>query len=301
MLHELRALAVFSHVVQEGSVRGAARALKLSPSVVSHHLRALEERVGTVLLYRSTRRLVLPPAGERLAAEAQAMVASAERGLDEARGLSAMSSGTLRATMPAFFAETPICDDFAKFARANPRVRLELGFSEAPRDLLRDGFDLALRMGKLDDSAHKSRLLARMRRVLVASPALVATQRPALAPRDLETWPFVHLGSRRPILAMVSRTRKETSQVTYVVSLVVDSAAAMRALVVAGAGIATLPEVFVRRDLAEGRVVEVLPSWIVAAVPVYALWPDGAVKPALTLRVLDFLAPRVAALFAAQA
>lgn len=299
MLDELRALAVFARVVEEGSIRGAARALALSPSVVSHHVRALEERVGVVLLYRSTRKIVLTPAGERLAREANAMVASAERGLDEVRGLGATPSGALRVTMPAFFAETSLCAQVATFACAHTRVRLVLSFSEAPRDLLADGFDLALRMGRLEDSAHKSRLLARMRRVLVAAPAVISSQRSARVPADLEPWPFVHLGSRPPTLALTHRSRKETAHVTYAPSLVVDSATAMRSLVVAGAGVATLPEVLVRHDLSEKRLVEVLPSWVVASVPVHSLWPEGAVKPALTLRFLEFLGPQVAALFPA--
>ena len=296
MLDELRALAIFAKVVEDGSFRGAARRLALSPSVVSHHVRTLEERVGVALLHRSTRRLVLTPAGERLVAEAQAMVASAERGLDQARGLSAIPSGSLRLTIPAFLAETSLCADIAAFARAHPAVRLMVSFSEVPRDLLNDGFDLALRIGTLADSTHKTRKLSEMRRVLVAAPSLAASQPPLSAPRDLKGWPFLHLGSRAPTLAM--RHRAQAAQVTYAPVLTVDSAGAMRRLMLAGAGLATLPEVLVQGDLKEGRAVEILPAWRVATVAVHALWPGGAVKPTLTLRFLDFITPRIEALFA---
>lgn len=301
MLDELRALAVFARVAEEGSIRGAARALSLSPSVVSHHVKALEERVGVVLLYRSTRKLALTPAGERLAAEARAMVAAAERGLDEARGASAAPSGALRVTMPAFLSETTLCRDVAEFARLHPRVRLTVSFTEVRHDLLKDGFDLALRMGKQEDSTHKTRRLAEMERALVAAPALLQTTRAPRAPKDLEALPFIHLGQRPPVLALKHRTRPESAQITYAPTLTVDSAIALRSLVLAGGGVATLPEVLVRDDLARGRAVELLPSWRAAAVAVYAVWPAGAVKATLTTRFLDYVGPRVSALFGGAA
>lgn len=298
MLDELRALAVFARVVQERSVRGAARTLALSPSVVSHHLRVLEERLGVALVYRSTRKLSFTPAGERLAREALAMVASAERGLDEARGLSGAPGGALRVTMPAFIAETTLCRDIGEFARDHPRALLTLSFSEAPRDLLRDGFDLALRMGKLEDSTHRTRRLAEMRRLLVAHPKLLADQRAMRAPKDLEALPFVQLASRGASLAIKHKTRGETAHVAFDARLVVDSAAAMRALMLSGVGVAALPEVLVRDDVARGRAVEVLPSWRVAPVAVHAVWPNATVKSSLTTRFLDFIGPRIEALFA---
>lgn len=301
MLDELRALAVFPSVVEQGSFRGAARTLALSPSVVSHHVRSLEESVGVALLYRSTRKLVLTPAGERLAVEAQAMVASAERGLDQARGLGETLSGALRVTMPAFLAETSICRDIAAFARTHPEVRLTLSFSEVPKDLLDDGFDLALRMGALQDSTHKTRKLAEMQRVLVAAPELAASQRPLRTPEDLASWPFVHLGSRPPALSLRHQKHGKEAKVAYTPAVLVDNAAAMRGLMLAGVGLATLPEALVRTDLASGRAVEVLGAWRVAPIAVHALWPDGAVKPTLTLRFLDEIGPPIAALFAPTA
>lgn len=286
---------MFARVVEHGSIRGAARVLALSPSVVSHHVRTLEERVGLALLYRTTRKLVLTPAGERLAGEAHAMVAAAERGLDEARGLSATTGGALRVTLPGFLSETRLARDVAEFAAAHPRVALTLGFSEVPRDLLDDGFDLAIRFGNLEDSTHRTRGLAEMRRVLVAAPGLLAERGRPRAPAELASWPFVHLGSRAPSLRVRHAAREV--EVAYQPRVVVDSAIAMRALMLAGAGAATLPELLVRDDVRDGHAVELLPGWQVASVPVQAVWPQATVKAALTLRFLDFLGPRVAALF----
>jgi DNA-binding transcriptional LysR family regulator len=292
MLDELRALAVLAKVVEVGSFRGAARALGLAPSVVSHHVRELESRLGVPLMYRSTRKLSLTPAGVRLADDARGMVEAAERGLDGVRVHGARPRGTLRVTLPAFLADTSVCADLAEFARSHPEVQIAGSFSDAPRDLLRDGFDLALRIGTLEDSGHRTRRLGAMHRLLVATPAVL---RDHGDPSHVERLPFVHLASRP---ATVSLTRKGRALVLrFVPTFSVDSAAAIRALVLLGAGVGTLPDVIARDDVASGRLAEALPGWRVDPVPVHAVWPSTAVRATLTQRFVDFLAPRLARLF----
>ncbi len=297
MLDQLRAMAVFAKVADLGSFRAAARALSLAPSVVSHHVNELEAHLSLPLLYRSTRRLALTSDGEKLLPAARDMVEAAERGLDAASGRSATPTGTLRLTAPAFLAETSLTRDLAAFSSAHPNVRLSVGFTDAPRELLRDGLDLALRAGTLTDSTHKTRKLADMRRVLVGAPRYVGAQKPARIPSDLSTWAFIQLSSRPPELRLIPPGKKKPVSVDLQPKISVDSAAAIREIVVAGAGIATLPEVTVRSELARGRLVEILPGWEAPTVGVFAVWPHNAQRAELTLRFVEFMAPRVAALF----
>lgn len=296
MLDELRPLAVFAKIVELGSFRAAARALSLSPSVVSHHVSELERRLATPLLYRSTRRLALTADGERLVASAREMVGAAERGLDALTGQGASPRGALRLTAPAFLAETSLCHDVAAFSAAHPNVSLTLSFTDTPCDLLRDGLDLALRVGRLEDSAHKSRKLADMHRLLVASPAYLRARTAPRRPQDLATWDHVKLLSRAAELTLSSPGKRPVSLV-FTPKVSVDSAAAMRELVVAGAGLAALPEVLVRGELERGRLVEVLPRWRPPKLGVHAVWPSNAQRARLTQRFVDFVAAPVAALF----
>lgn len=298
MIDELRPLAVFARITQSGSIRGAARSLGLSPSVVSHHLRGLEERLGKALIYRTTRRLALTPAGERLAKEAGAMVACAERGLDSLQDSSATLAGSLRVTLPSFLASTAFATDLAAFAQSAPKVELLLNFTESPRDLLRDGFDLALRFGPLADSSHRARRLCEMPRVLVGAPSLCATRKRARRPSDLLDWPFVHLASRQPILQLRHAASGRAAQVKYASRLAADNASAVRGLLLSGAGLATLPRVIVEEDLERGLAVEVLPNWHPPSVAVHAVWPEATVRVALTMHFLDFISPRIVSLFA---
>jgi DNA-binding transcriptional LysR family regulator len=296
MIDELRALAVFAKVVELGSFRAAARALSLSPSVVSHHVSALEGRLALPLLYRSTRRLALTPHGEQLVAAAREMVDAAARGLDAVGGHSHAPTGTLRVTAPAFLAETSYTTHLAAFCAAHPGVRLVASFSDAPRDLLRDGFDLALRAGRLEASTHKTRKLADMRRLLVAAPRYASAREPPRVPRDLERWDFLHLSSRPAELSLTAPGKKPVV-VAFEPRISVDSAAALRELAIAGAGATSLPEVTVRAEVARGRLVELLPEWRIALVGVYAVWPHNAQRSSLTLRFVAFMADRLAALF----
>jgi DNA-binding transcriptional LysR family regulator len=301
MLEHLRSLAVFARTAELGSFRAAARALGLSPSVVSHHVSELERRLALPLLYRTTRRLALTPDGEKLFEAAREMLSAAERGLDAVSGRSESPSGTLRLTAPAFLAETSLSRDLAAFSAAHPGVRLVVSFTDARRDLLRDGLDLAFRVGDIEDSTHRTRKLADMRRVLVGSPRYVGARKPPQALRDLAGWDFVQLSSRPPEIRLTPPGKKTELSLAVTPRISVDNAAAIRELVMAGAGLSTLPEVLARSDLAAGRLVEVLPGWRAAAVGVHAVWPHNAQRAGLTSRFVDFMTPRAAALFAPPA
>lgn len=296
MLEHLRPLAVFARVAELGSFRAAARALSLSPSVISHHVSELERHLGLALLYRSTRRIALTPDGERLVLAAREMVDAAARGLDTLSDRSQTPAGVLRLTAPAFLAGTPFCRELAAFSRAFPNVSLTASFTDAPRDLLRDGFDLAVRIGKLEDSTHKTRKLADMRRRLVASPRYAASLKPPRAPQDLASWDFIHLSSRPAELRLLSPGKKPVV-LTFKPRISVDSAAAMRELVLAGTGLATLPTVLVDADVAHGRLVELLPRWRAPLLGVFAVWPSSAQRAGLTQRFVEFMSTRMAALF----
>ena len=219
------------------------------------------------------------------------MVEAAERGLD---GVSSVT-GRLRVTAPAFLAASEMCRDLAAFVAQHPGVDLAISFTEATQDLLRDGLDVAFRIGSLGDSTHKARKLADMRRVLVAAPEVAASAK-LRTPRDLTAHGFVQLSSRPPRLTLARPGRKPVTVALHS-RISVDSAAAVRELALAGAGIATLPELLVRDDLSRGHLVSVLPKWTVASVGVYAVWPSHAQRAELTQAFVAFVAPRFASLF----
>lgn len=296
MLDHLKALAVFATTVEHGSFRKAARILGLSPSVISHHISALEARLGTALLYRTTRKLALTSDGERLLASARDMVRAAEHGFDAVTGDS--PRGALRMTAPAVLIETRFARDVAAFSRTNPGVAISIDFTEQRRDLLKDGLDLAIRIGALDDSSLKVKKLATMHRVLIASPAYIASKPKPRTVADLASWNLLQLAALKPELELIS-PGKPARKIVLTASIKTDSATALRELALAGAGIASIPEVIARRELQKGQLVEVLPSWRMTSREVYAVWPGTTARPGLTARFVEFIEPRLRELFRA--
>ena len=291
MLDQLRSMAVFARTVQTGSFRGAAKALRLSPSVVSHHVAQLEANLDVVLLYRTTRRLSLTPEGERLYEAAQQMLSAAEGGLQQLQLSSKDLSGRLTVAAPAALAGSRLIDDIASFALAFPRVALSLTFSDAPVDLIGGAVDIAIRAGNLRDSSLKSKKLGSMPRSLVASPGYAARRPPPKRPGDLAAWDWIRLASRPARAAFSSGQREET--VEFASRLTSDSAEAILQLARRGLGLATLPTVVVEPDLRVGRLVEVLPEWKLEAPTVYAVWPANARRSGLGLRLVSYLEERL--------
>ena len=184
MINELRALAIFAKVVETGSFRSAANALKLSPSVVSHHVAQLEERLGVTLLYRSTRRISLTHEGEKLFASAEAMLSAAETGLNSITHNATEPSGKLNLTVPVLLTSSALVKDIAAFAKGLPKVAFSFNFTDVQQDVIREGIDFAIRIGDLKDSALKSKRLFDMKRKLVVAPAYMAEHNAPRRPEE---------------------------------------------------------------------------------------------------------------------
>jgi DNA-binding transcriptional LysR family regulator len=293
MIDELRAMAIFARTVETGSFRAAARELNLSPSVVSHHIAQLEARLGVALLYRSTRRLSLTHDGGKLLESARTVLQAAERGLNAIAGRSAEPSGRLSITVPVlgYSARGALIDDLAAFAQAYPKVALAINFSDEKRDLIRDGIDLAIRIGALKDSALKSKKLSVITRKLVAAPAYVAARKKPRRPADIEGWDWIGLSMRPNHKILISKTGG-THRIDFTPRITVDSIDAMCRLAVAGLGLVLAPAFLVDEDIRAGRLAELLPGWRVEALGVYAVWPSNAGKESLTYRLLRFLEAR---------
>ena len=289
MLDDLRQIAIFAKTVDHGSFRGAAEALRLSPSVVSHHIKQLEERLGTALLYRSTRRLALTADGETLLASAHAMLEAAETGL---RGISeqrAEPSGLLRLTLPAFLASSDLVERLSEFSTAHDKVELSVDFSDAVRDVIADGYDMAIRVGTLKDSALKAQKLCEIRRLLVGAPDYIDSQPTPTEPVDLADWRWLELAPVwhvKPEFKQPGRRKQVVKRETHIS---VNNAIALSRMARAGGGLTILPENVVAHDLASGGLQHLLPEWKTHSLNVYAVWPGNAPKGGLIKQLLQFL------------
>ena len=289
MIEHYRQIAIFAKTADHGSFRTAARALGLSPSVVSHHIARLEQQLGTALMYRSTRKLSLTRDGERLLQAAHAMIEAAEAGLLAVSDQAGAPSGELRVTAPAVLAHSQLTDRIAGFSNAHPKVHLQIDFSDARQELIGGGYDVAIRMGWLSDSALIAKKLYDAPRCVVASNTYAEARGVPQAPEDLAAWDWISL---KPVQAINPVFRKAGDRdVTFKpkTRISVNDAHALCRLARAGAGLAIVPEALAEPYIADGSMQVVLPDWSVEPVGVFALWPANVPKHGLTKLFVDSL------------
>lgn len=287
-MDEYRALAVFVAVNEAGSFSGAGRRLKLSTSVVSHHVSKLEAKVCASLFFRSTRSLSLTPEGHAILPAARVMVDAAEEALDILTETSDQPAGALRITMPAFGDRNPLRRSILRFVREHPMVAVSLHTSDYPVDLVKEGFDLAIRLGVLSDSTMTRKRIGSFSRKLVASPNYLAGRPKIKTLEDLQLCDFISLAMLPDAITLVHNGEQFT--ITPVnVRLEVHSLSSAKSAILEGLGIQHLPDGEVDAELAAGTLVEVLPEWSLPELGVYAVWPDVGPQKKLTRRLIEFM------------
>ncbi|WP_353533045.1 LysR family transcriptional regulator [Cognatishimia sp. WU-CL00825] len=281
MIDRLRQMAIFAKTIDHGSFRGAAGALNLSPSVVSHHISQLEEHLGVALIYRSTRKLALTREGESLLAATRKMLEAAEGELQNLTTQANSPSGELRITLPSVLSQSRLVDQITAFALAYPRIQIALDFSDTQREMIDDGFDIAIRMGPHTKNTATSRNLFQVRRVLIASSDYLAKQPPVKTPSGLANWDWVSLF---PVQNTPHEFKDQNGQSVLLKpksQLSTNDAQSLYRLARAGAGLAIVPEVLAKDDVIRGKVQYVLPEWQLPSLSVFAVWPANAPKHGL--------------------
>nr|WP_067290369.1 LysR family transcriptional regulator [Marinobacterium profundum] len=287
MIEDYRALAVFVAVADAGSLSAAGRRLKLSTSVISHHLSRLEAKMGMALFFRSTRSMSLTAEGRTALAPARRMVAAGDEALDALSAISDEPVGALRITMPAWGERTGLRLKLWDFARLHPLVAISLQSSDTQADLVKEGIDLAIRLGTLADSRLKSRRITDFGRVLVASPDYLASRRAVKTFEDLAACDFIAISMLPDAMTFECDGRSVSFQPDNV-RLEVDTIGSAKSAILAGLGVRHLPLGEVEEEIASGKLVQVMPQWSVPDLGVYAVWPDFGPKKALTRRLIEF-------------
>lgn len=283
-------MSVFARVVATGSLSSAARELGLSPAMVSRRLAALEARLGVRLVNRTTRSLHLTDEGatyyescSRVLAEIEHANASVSAGRQEPQG-------TLRVALPAAFGNQYVAPLVPQFAARYPAVQLFLSLSDRTINLVEDGFDLAIRIAALEDSSLAARKLAPNRRVLCASPEYLRRHGPPSVPADLAQHNCL-LASDFGTAWEYKDPEGRPGSVRVSGRYVCDNWEVLREWALAGLGIALKSTWDVRRHLASGALLPILPGYSFDSdVAIYAVYPHRRHLPAKTRAFIDFLA-----------
>jgi DNA-binding transcriptional LysR family regulator len=286
MIDDLKAMAIFAETVKKGSFRGAATSLDLPPSVVSYQISQLEERLGTTLLYRSTRKLSKTTEGKVLYNHAVEMLDQAELGLNKVSGHN-VATGKLSITLPLSMTSDIITKQIADFSKENPGIELHVMYSDTRMDLTADGIDLAFRMGSLPDSSLNAKKIADKSRTLACSPEYYAKHPVPKTPEDLVDWNWIKHDMLPGMRTFVKDGKTIDMELKGNISA--NSAEAMVKFALYGLGISTAAHWLIKDELADGRLVWVLPEWEVQKMPLYAVWHGNITECSNTRRLLNFL------------
>src|SRR5712664_519902 len=184
-LPDFEGLAMFAKVAEEGSFAAAATAMGVSVATVSRAVTRLEERLGGRLFNRTSRRLALTDYGHTLAERATRIYAEAEEAEDFARETSSRPRGLVKLAAPLSFGARWVAPLLPEFFRTYPDISVDLHLTDAHADLIGDGFDAALRIAIMEDSSLVARLIALVRRFVVASPTYLSRYGRPQHPHDL--------------------------------------------------------------------------------------------------------------------
>ena len=180
MIDYLRPMAIFCKVVDCGSISGAAKELNLSKSVVSQHLKSLEQALGVQLLNRTTRRQVLTPAGRDFYQQCTRVQNISQQAWDDARQAQQQAVGSVSISAPHALIEQVVAPAIGALVAEHGRISPRLNADDQRVNLIGDDIDLAIRVGRMPSSDYMQRKLGQFREVLCASPSYLATKKLSL-------------------------------------------------------------------------------------------------------------------------
>jgi DNA-binding transcriptional LysR family regulator len=287
---DLNQTRVFVEVVRAGGFAAAARRLSLPKSTISARIQALEDRLGAQLLKRSTRQLSLTAEGQayfEAVSDAVETLVGAEAASTSQRGV---LSGAIRFTAPLEFPREPISLAIASFLAKHSKVRFEVTLTNRAVDLVAENYDIALRGGEPGAAGHIIRKVGSFSFGLYASPAYL--HRCGVPTTAEELQHHDQLLFRSESRSRVLRTAEALAAPEPRVCS--DNFSFLRRLAIAGAGITSLPEMLAARDVAAGRLVQVLEGWAGEPATLHLVFPS---RRDMTPRVRAF-ADHLAASFA---
>ena len=283
-------MRVFAGVVEAGSFVAAADELEMSKAAVSRYVADLEARLGVRLLHRTTRRLSLTQEGEVFFARCKELLSGVEEAEAEITERTGQAVGVLKVSAPVSFGILRLAPLWGSFMAAHPRVQLEVTLSDRVVDLIEEGFDMAVRIARLESSSLVSRRLSSTRMILCASPRYLRKHGKPARPQDLaghsilsysllsigDTWEFE--GPQGPVSVDVHPRMHSNSGDTC------------RTVALDHQGIILQPEFLVGEDLRTGRLVELMPQYRSIELGVYALYPSRKHLPPKVRLLIEHLA-----------
>ncbi|KQT41733.1 MULTISPECIES: LysR family transcriptional regulator [unclassified Methylophilus] len=293
-MDRVESMEVFTRVVELGSFTAAATECRLSPSMISKHINALEKRLGSTLLKRTTRTLKLTEIGSNYyenCKEILKQINEAEAGAEILRG---KPRGQLRVSAPIWFGSITLTPLIADFLLEYPEVSIELTLADRFVDIIDEGFDVAIRIGELDDSTYVARKLTEFEVATCASPAYLERYGTPQHPDDLKQFQCLnftnwkHDGGWKLLSKHLDSTLQANSRFDA------NHAQSLRTAAIKGLGLILSPRLLLDQDIKSGALVEVLQDFKPSPRPVNAIYPKERQTTPKLASFVDYLIAHLA-------
>lgn len=291
-MDRLTSMSIFVRVVTLGGFAAAAREADISATMVAKHIQALEARLGSRLLNRTTRHQRLTEVGEVYYQRCRKLLSEVDAADSTVSQLRAAPRGTLRVAAPVTFGTRRLIPALADYLRQFPDVNVDLSLNDRVIDLIDEGFEVAIRVGHLKDSQLIARALHPYNSVLCASPEYLRRRGRPKTPEDLHEhdclgFSFSGIRGRWRLVQA-----EEDQTVMFTPRLRANNGEGLRQAALAGVGIVMQPEVLLGDDIKEKRLVRILPAWQVPSRPLHVVYVrDRQMTPKLQC-FIDFVAAR---------
>jgi DNA-binding transcriptional LysR family regulator len=297
-MERIEQLEAFVRVAELGSFSSAARDLACAQSQVSRAVRALEQRLGSRLFARSTRRVALTQEGRRYLDGARQAISALANAADAVHASNREVAGVLRVTAPLGFGDY-LAPVLAALVARHPALSIDALLVDRLVDLIAEGFDVAVRIGPLPPSALRARRLGETQAILCAAPAYLEARGMPRHPRELTAHEHILFTVKpKPERLRLVDGQQRTASVRITGRLRTNDLGLLCRAAGAGAGIAAVPRPLVAASLRQRLLREVLPDWTLPPSPIHAVYPVRTPQPA---RVSAFVDAMAAALRARRA
>jgi len=286
-------MAVFVKVVESSSFAAAARHFRLSPAMASRHVQALEQQLGAQLLNRTTRRVSPTEVGQAYYQRVRQILADIDEADRLATDLQATPRGLLRITSSQSFGIRHLAPAIADYLVLCPEVLMDVTLNDRYLNVIEEGFDLAVRIGLLEDSSLVARRLAPVRMALCAAPEYIARHGAPQRPADLaqhNCLSYTYAAARSEWRFVDGEGKEEAAHIAG--RLLANNGDVLRVAALQGQGVALAPTFILGEDLRAGTLVRLLPAYTPPEVGLYAVYPPSRHLSAKVRSFVDFLATR---------
>lgn len=289
---QLEDMALLVRIIEAGGIGKAADQLNMAKSAVSKRLKELENRLGTQLLSRTTRKSALTEAGTLYYQRAITIIDEVAELNAQTHGVKTSLSGTLKITMPLSFGLlhlTPVIDEFT---RMHPKLNLQIDFVDRHIDLLAEGYELAIRIAELKDSSLQARRLTPIHHVLCASPDYIKKHGEIETLAQLSNQEFLQYGNsgQGKLILTDNKSKAHTVQLNTIMKA--NNGDFLKDMAIKSKGVCFLPSFICYQAIQTGQLVPLMTHYQLLTLHAYAVYPQTRFLSERCRSLIDFIAQR---------